>query len=174
MNTNKEYYTLKELIPLVNLQYTQLKIRIRTIKTKYKGSELLYKKSNRFFIHKSIIHEFRRKRKPIKYKSFITITPEGDYSRKFLRGFVRYIYGQMKEESPLERMKWVEETTRRGLLHIHILTTFNRQSQIRSYIRKHPLGHTNLNMNFVRITDDIHLRNAHKYMRKQNKPELFK
>ncbi len=40
-------------------------------------------------------------------------------------------------------------------------------SSIKMWIRQHPLGHTNLNMKFVRITDDIHLANDHSYMRKE-------
>lgn len=171
---DKEYYNLKELIEIVNLKYTQLKKRVKFVLEKYNGSNLIYKKSNKYFIHKSLIKEFRRKRKQISYKLFLTISPEGYYTRNFLRKFVMDIYNQIKRYNPLERLKWVYESNKNGLPHLHILTTFSKQIQIRKFIKNNPLGYTNLNLKFVKILDDIHLQNELNYMKKENNPELFK
>ena len=83
----KDYYNLKELIPIVNIKYRQLKERIKTISEKYKGNkELIYKKSNRWYIHNSIIlNEFKRKRKKIEYKYFITIASKNKFDKDYWR-----------------------------------------------------------------------------------------
>ena len=169
-----DYYSLKQLIPIVNLSYTQLKRRIKSIKEKFQEEKLIFKKSNRYFIHKSIIDEFKRNRNPIDYKLFISISPEGYYDTKFLRKFVNDIYTSVNEDSPLERFRWVWETKSSGRIHIHILTTYNYQFRIRKLINNHPLGITKLNIHFKKIKDDIHLKNELIYIRKENKSELLK
>ena len=70
-----EYYSLKELMTIVNLKYRQIQKRLKVIIEKY-GSvkEKLIKISNRWYIHKSLLNEFKRKRNQIEYKLFITIT----------------------------------------------------------------------------------------------------
>ena len=73
MKDEKIYYNLKELIPVVNLRYRQLKSRVKLIHEKYKdvNEKMIYKKSNKWYIHKSIIQDFNRRRIPIYFKLFI-------------------------------------------------------------------------------------------------------
>lgn len=170
----KDYYNLKELIQLTNLKYSQLKRRMKIIKVKYEKSGLIIFSGGRYFIHKSIIPKFKRERKIIDYKLFVTISPEGSYNKLYLREFVNYIYSLILEKNPLERLRWVPETSSNGYYHIHILTTYTGQRNIREIIKTHHLGVTNLDLNFKKIKDEIDLKNKLNYIRKENRSELLK
>ena len=174
MNNNKEFYNLKELTPIVNLQYKQLKNRVQEINKKYDDSKLIFKKQNKWFIHKTIIKEFSRKRKLIDFNFFITISPEGFYPFSYLLKLVKHINKLIRKESPLERLKFVFE--RKGKRnHIHILTTFNKKQRIRQIINEHIISETTLNIHYERLYTRYRIDYLEKtYMKKENKPILLR
>ena len=67
-----EYYSLKELMTIVNLKYRQIQKRLKVILEKYENvKDKLIKISNRWHIHKSLLDEFKRKRNQIEYKTHL-------------------------------------------------------------------------------------------------------
>ena len=108
----KDYYNLKELIPIVNLKYRQLKERIKTISEKYiSNKELIYKKSNMWHIHNSIIKEFERKRCPINYKYFVTISSKNRFDIDYWKYCVnKNLYKKLKGLDINTRVKYVIES----------------------------------------------------------------
>ena len=176
MNKEQMYYNLRELIPITNLKYRQLKTRVKDVYEKFSDdkNELIYKKSNRWFIHKSILNEFDRKRKHIDFKLFITINPEGNYPSSELKSLVRHIKDNIIRESPSERIKYVLEHDNREYLHLHIMTTFDNQKKIRKYIRSHILSETQLNIHMKKLFFQEQVREKTEYMSKENKPVLIR
>jgi len=166
----KEYYNLKEITSFVDIKYRQLKIRVNEVSRKY-DRNLIHKKNNQWYIHRSIVKEFSRKRRKIDYKYFITITPEGKYPFNFLRTFVNHIISQVRQEDSPETIKYVLET-KNDRNHIHIMTTYNNQPKFRKMLKGHSLSETKLNLHFKKLYFQYEINHKHEYMRKQNRPIL--
>ena len=94
----KEYHTLTDLCPIVNLKYRQLQERVKIVSKKYKDEKsLIFKKSNIWFIHNKIIKEFKRKRNPIDYKLFITINSRNKFEADYWKFFIYQLNKKLKK-----------------------------------------------------------------------------
>ena len=172
----KDYYTLKELIPIVRLKYRQLQKRMISISLKYKDNKtLLYKKSNKWNIHKSIVKiEFSRKRKPINYQLFATISSANNYDIKYWRYIIKeQINPIIKSLEPTSRIKYVIELNKQNLYHLHFITTFERKKDLKKILADNLLTSKENDMNTL-IKYIWEVKGLHQYFRKQNKPVLLK
>ncbi len=171
---NKDFYCLKELSPIVNLKYRQLSKKMILIRKKYQNmTDLLYKKSNRWYIHNSLINEFTRERTPIKYKLFITIASKNKFDYDYWKYYINQLYKKLKIIDPSTRIKYVIEPTKKSINHLHFMTTFDKQEKLENIIEEDDLSNKSNDMNTA-IENIYYLKKLHKYFRKQNKPVLLK
>lgn len=172
-NLVKIFYTLKELSPIVNMKYRQLQERIKIVKTKYKDRcDLLYKKSNIWFIHQSLIKEFARKRKPIDYKLFVTIASSNHFDMGYWKYIIFRLNERMKNIDTSTRTKYVIEL-KNNFYHLHFITTFGKYKQLQSMIKKDFFTNNSNDMNSL-IKYVTKVNGLHEYFRKQYKPVLLK
>jgi len=172
-NLEKKYYHLKELSPIVNLKYRQLIEKIKVVSRKYKDREdLIYKKSNKWFIHYSLIKEFQRIRKPIDYKLFITIGSKNRFEREYWKYIIFQLNRKLKKIDPSARVKYVIEL-KDNYYHLHFKTTFGLLKQLRRLIKNDELTNDNNDMNVV-IINVWDLKGLTDYFKKQFKPVLLK
>lgn len=173
-NLEKKFYQLKELTSIVNLSYRQLLERMKSIIDKYRDrKELLYKKSNKWYIHFSIIKEFKRIRKPIDYKWFITITPKNQVELKYWKYVIFEMDKQLKRIESTSRIKYVVESTKSGIRHLHFITSFTNNKKIKSLINQNDLINFSAEMN-TKIQSVYEVSGLHSYFKKQNKPVLLR
>ena len=173
-NLEKKYYNLKELIPIVNLQYRQLQQRIKIVYKRYENKkELLYKKSNEWYIHASLVKEFKRIRKPIDYKLFITIASRNQFGLDYWKFFINRLNKSLKKIDASTRVKYVIEPTKKDIYHLHFITSFSKLNIIKNLIKKDDITNSTNDMN-TKIKYVYDTKGLHKYFRKQNKPVLLK
>jgi len=172
-NLEKEYYHLKELSPIVNLHYRQLQEKIKIVSKKYKDREdLIYKKSNKWLIHYSLIKEFQRIRKPFDYKLFITISSKNRFDREYWRFIILRLNRKLKKIDSSARIKYVIEF-KDNYYHLHFKTTFGLLKKLRSLIKNDEFTNDNNDMN-VDIIYVWDLKGLINYFKKQFKPVLLK
>jgi len=170
-----KYYSLKEISPLVNLKYRQLKTRITIISKKYENrKDLIYKKCNRWFIHFSILKEFKRQRNPIDYKLFITIASKNQFDIDYWKYFINQRLNKtLKKIDASTRVKYVIERHKSGIYHLHFMTNFAKETTLRKLLREDYITDITNDMN-INIKDVNDVKTLHKYFRKQNRPVLLK
>lgn len=169
----EDFYSLIELVPMVNLQYKQLQNRLKVVREKYGiEKDKLYKKSNRWFIHKCLINEFDRKVYYIDYKLFITIAAQNKTNIDYWRFIVKTINKRLKGISNSFRIKYVVESKNQNY-HLHFITNCNNRIELRKIFNDIP-ELTYLNKINVDITNVYEIKGLHNYFRKQNKPVLLK
>jgi len=170
----KDYYSLKEIEKLTELKYRQLQNRILAVQEKYKNDKTkIYKHKNRWYIHDSILFEFERKRKPINYKRFTTISCKSNYEINYWRIVMKDIDNQIyKNLDKYNRTRYVIELNENGIYHLHFLTTFNNKKLLKKLIKGNIYIKDN-DMNIL-IEDVYDVIGLHRYFRKQNKPTLIK
>lgn len=170
----KEYYTLKDLVYETGLKYRQLQNRIITIKRKYEDDrKLLYKRSNKWYIHYSIIKEFERKKFKIEYKTFITICSACSYEKQYWSFLIKDIYKNIKLMDGTTRLKYVIEKTKNGINHLHFITTFSNLTELKQIMKDNFLLSKTNDMN-IDIQEIYSTNGLHKYLRKTNRPNLLK
>lgn len=168
------YYTLKQLSPIVELTYNHLKLRVKDIIKKYADDKaLITKKSNIWYIHQSIINEFEPIRKPIKYKYFITIASRNKLELKYWKFCISDLNIKLKQIEPTTRTKYVVETTRNNTYHIHIITSFSNYEILNKMLNNNQINNFFAYMN-IDIQKIYLVSGLHRYFRKQNKPVLLK
>ena len=173
-NLTKSHYNLKELSPIVNLKYRQLQERIKVVSKRYEGrKELISKKSNIWYIHTSIIKDFKRKRNPIEYKLFITIASKNQFDKDYWKFFVIKLNKSLKNIDASTRVKYVIEQTKRDVFHLHILTSFGKIKTLKNLIKRDDITNSTNDMN-TNIKYIYNQNRLHQYFRKQNKPVLLK
>jgi len=173
-NYEKEYYNLNEISSIVNLTYRHLHNRFKKVQEKYKNNkELIFKKSNRWNINKSIVNELKRKRNPIEYKLFTTIGSEFDFEYEYWKIVIKKLNDEIINKlDKYVRIKYVIETTERGLYHLHFMITFNDEVKLNELINNNIYindNGMNILTKFVWEVDGLH-----RYFRKENRPVLFK
>ena len=171
-NINKKYYTLKELVPIVNIKYRQLLVRVKLVSKKYANDKkLINKKFNKWNIHFSLIeNEFqRRRKKPINYILFATINSGNNFDKHYWEFIANDIDRRLKELDKKSRIKYVIEY-KDGTYHLHFITSFGKLKQLKKLIQNHYLAN---NMNsLIKYVYDA--KGLHKYFRKQYQPVLLK
>jgi len=171
----QDYYSLKEIESITELKYRQLQNRILTIQEKYKNNvEKIYKLKGRWYIHNSIVNEFKRKRQvSINYKRFTTISSKNDFEINYWRIIIKDIDKQIyKNLDEYNRTRYVIELNENGIYHLHFLTTFNDKKLLNKLIKKNIyIKDNDMNILIENIYDVVGL---HKYFRKQNKPTLIR
>lgn len=174
-NLEKKYYNLRELTPIVNLKYRQLQEKIKLVSVKYKDrNDLIYKKSNVWYIHNSIIKkEFKRIRKPIDYKLFITIASANNFELDYWKYFIYKLNQTLKKLDSNARIKYVVEKTFRNINHLHFITSFGKLKQLKRIIKRDDLTNSSNDMN-TKIKYITDIDGLHDYFKKQNKPILLK
>jgi hypothetical protein len=174
-NLTTNYYNLKELSPIVNVKYRQLQIIVKKVGKKYENNEkLLFKKSNRWYIHSSIIKEFKRQRNPIDYKLFITIASKNQFDIDYWKYFItKKLNKTLKKIDASTRVKYVIEKTKRNVYHLHFITNFGKIKTLKSIIKKDDITNNSNDMN-AQVQYIYDVKGLHKYFRKQNKPVLLK
>jgi len=172
----KEYYQLKELSQISTsiLKYRQLQKRIKTISEKYVNrKELLYKKSNRWYIHNSIVTEFVKSKNLINYKLFITISSKNRYDFDCWKRIMYDLNKEIKKIDASTRVKFVIETTKLGILHLHFITTFDKINKLKKIISMNEMTNKSNEMDtYIEKIDN--LKQLHKYLHKENRPILIK
>ena len=173
-NLNKKYYTLRELVPIVKLKYRQLLVRVKLVSKKYENNkQLIYKKSNKWYIHFSIIKkDFKRKRNPINYKLFTTINSEDNFDKQCWKFIVLDINRKLKKFDTKNRIKYVIEY-KDGSYHLHFITNFDKLKQLRTLIKNNFITSDENGMNtlVMKVWKD---KGLHEYFRKQYRPVLLK
>ncbi len=174
-NLEKNYYNLKELSPIVNLKYRALKERIKKISSKYENKkDLLYKKGNKWFIHCSIVKDFKRQRKPIDYKWFVTITSRNQFEMEYWKYIINHHLNKLlKKIDATTRIKYVIEPHISGKLHLHYMTNFRNKRTLRTIMKQDYLTDLTNDMNIL-IENVYYVKGLHEYFRKQNRPVLLK
>lgn len=171
--TLQEYYSLTELITIAELKYRQLLERVKIVKEKYKdNNKLIFKKYNKWFIHNSIVSEFKRKRKRIDYKLFITIASKNNYKIDYWKYIVFQLNRKLKNFDTSIRVKYVIEKNKRHIYHLHIITTFSRLKILKRIVNESFLTDDSNDMN-TKIKHIYNIRDLHSYFRKQNSPVLL-
>lgn len=176
-NLEKRYYSLRELSQIDKkkyLEYRQLIERVKVVSIKYEGyKELIYKKSNQWYIHSSIIEEFMKVKKSIDFQLFITIASKNQLPISYWKIIVFQLKKELKKIDIRTRVKYVVEITNNNINHLHFITSFPNQKVMKRIIEDNPLTSNSNQMNtkILKITD---LDNLHKYLRKQNIPVLLK
>jgi hypothetical protein len=126
-NVKDKYYQLNQLMSITGLSQRMLKYRMLKVKDKYKDfKELLFRKSNKWQIHHSIINEFMPLRKKVISLSnstdwicFVTWNTIENYQIDYHVQLLKLI----KEKLPLgTKIKYVIEKDKRGVNHVHFLT----------------------------------------------------
>lgn len=174
MENEKTYYTLKQLEPLVKLTYHHLVLRMNDVKLKYKqDKELLYKKSNIWYIHKSILNNFIPLRNKIDYRFFITIASKNQLQMKFWKVCICDLNKKLKLIESTTRIKYVVETTSNNNYHIHFITSFSNITTLNKLLKNNDNTNFFAYMN-IDIRSIYEVKGLHKYFRKQNKPVLLK
>ena len=119
-------YKLKDLENMVQLKARSLKLRMKTVKEKYKfNDDLLYKKGNRWYIDESIIFEFDRKRKNLdgnQYKSFVSISFDGSRSVDVINEIMNMVFTKLKPEFNSIEIFYVIELNWNQNNHLHFIT----------------------------------------------------
>ncbi|MBP6871940.1 MAG: hypothetical protein KBC43_08035 [Bacteroidales bacterium] len=170
----KEYFSLKEVSVFSDLKYRQLVVRVKSVKDKLGSSELIYKKSNRWYIHHSLIDQyFQRRRKPIGYKLFGTINCKYPYDIDYWKHIVQHLVKILRGIDSTVRIKYVLERTKRNIIHFHFLTTFDDMKKLKRIIKGDILMGPGNGMN-AKIKWIYEVKGLHKYFRKQNKPVLLR
>ena len=177
MNYNtitKQYYTLSELSPIVGLKFRQLSKRVKNVHKNFKDHKnLIFKKSNRWFIHRKLLNEFRRKRNPIDYKLYVTISSKNDFEVKYWKTFISMFYRELKNIDSSTRLKYVIENNKRDIPHLHFITTYEDIRDLRKKLNEHYITAYENDMDkHVQYVWEV--KGLHWYFRKQNKPVLYK
>ena len=170
-----KYYNLKQLSPIVDIKYRQLLIRVKIINEKYKeNNKLIYKISNKWFIHSSLIEsEFLRYRKKIDYTLFATINSKNNYEKEYWRYIVVHrIYKKLKEIDVSTKLRYVIEL-KNNSYHLHFKTTYGNIKQLRYLLKADELTNDTNDMNTY-IQYVYYIKGLYEYFRKQNKPTLLK
>jgi len=169
----KEFYGLKELTTITELHYRQLQERVKIVSKKYEGRiELIYKKSNKWYIHKSIIKEFNNK-KHIDYKLFITISSKNSYDINCWKKIMNDLNNELKKIDGSIRIKYVIESNKGGTLHLHFITTFNQMRKLKKVISTNYMTSITNQMN-TKIIEIYDIKELQKYLSKQSKPFVIR
>jgi len=173
-HSTKNYYSLKELSPIVNLTYRQLQKRIKTLNLEAIDKNLIYKKNNKWNIHQSLINQFKRKKQPINYKLFVTIASKNQFDVNYWRYLItNQLYKLLKTYDKTTRIKYVIEKTSNGIYHLHFITTFSSTKELRAILHNNIYTDNTNDMN-INIKNIVIIKGLHSYFRKQNKPILLK
>jgi len=176
-NLEERFYNLKELTQIDKLKYLgyrQLIKRVKIVSNKYQGNkELIYKKSNQWYIHSTLKEEFMKVKLPIDYKQFVTIACKNNLPVAYWKIIVFQLKKELKKVDTSTRIKYTIETTKNNIKHLHFITSFANLNKLNDIIKNNTLtGNSNeMNTKILKITD---LDNLHKYLRKENIPVLLK
>lgn len=169
----KEFYGLKELTTISKLHYRQLQERVKMVSKKYEGRiELIYKKSNRWYIHKSIIKEFNNK-KFIDYKLFVTISSKNSYDINCWKKIMNDLNNELKKIDDTTRIKYVIENNKSGILHLHFITTFNQIKKLKKVISTNYMTGITNQMN-SKIVEIYNLKELQEYLSKQSRQVVIR
>lgn len=171
----KEFLSLTELSKqkqLTDLKYRQLHKRLNFVTQKY-NSNLIYKESNIWYIHRSLIKDFKRIKFLIDYKLFVTISSRDKFDVEYWRTFVNLFYKELKAIDNKVRLKYVIEYNERELPHLHFMTTYSNAKELRKRLRNNIITSDENGMN-RKVKDVNKVEGLHKYFRKQNKPVLLR
>lgn len=134
----KEYYNLKELLSVTELKYRQLLNRVKEVYEKHgSNKELIYRKSNIWFIHHTLVSEFKRKRKLILYKFWLVISPSPDnnYNMPAWYNTAKRLHNKFKAQYPSAVTRYTIEQRQDFVNHLNFLTTLTNINKIRSIVR---------------------------------------
>lgn len=169
----KEFYGLKELTTITKLHYRQLQERVKIVSKKYEDRiELICKKSNKWYIHKSIIKEFNNK-KFIDYKLFVTIASKNSYDLNCWKKIINDLNKELKKIDASTRIKYVIENNKSGVLHLHFTTTFNDIKKLQKVISTNYMTSFSNQMN-SKIIAISNLNNLNVYLNKQSKQVVIR
>lgn len=169
----KEFFNLIEISEVVNLKYRQIQNRFKPIKAKYENrKELIFKSKNVWFIHNSILSEFKRERAPLDYKLFTTISSKNRFENEYWKFLVKDLNKKLKLIEPNCRTKYVIESTKRKIPHLHFITTFSQQKLLRKLINENIITNKSNQMN-QNIQEIFDVKRLHSYLKKQNNPILL-
>lgn len=121
----KKYYTTSEVMLKTGICLRTLRYRISKLKVKYKNvPNLLYKKDNKWFIHRQILQEFVPKIRRSKtlfnmnWKTFVTWIMADGYDNDYHIQLTK----EIKEALPQGNFDFVIEKTKKGVNHVHMVT----------------------------------------------------
>lgn len=125
----KKYYTTSEVMLKTGICLRTLRYRISKLKIKYKNiPTLLYKKDERWYIHRQILHEFVPKIRRSKtlfnqnWKTFITWIMLDGYDDEYHIQLTK----EIKQAFPMGNFDFVIEKTKKGMNHVHMVSDLER------------------------------------------------
>lgn len=130
----ENYYNLNQLKQIVDLKDRALKYRMNKVKVKYNNrKELLFKTGRNWNIHESIIFEFDRKKKSKKddefhNQSFVSVSPDGNYSKEVLVEVIKEIHNQLKHlREDIKIRYYIENGLKSNLPHLHFIVNLSNR-----------------------------------------------
>lgn len=130
------YYSLTQLAPMLKINYRNLIPKVKRISEKYRDKkDLINRKSGKWHIHSSIIIEFKKNNNLIDYKYFITAASENQLDIKYWIFCINDLNQKLKSKEALSRIKYVIETTKNNINHIHFITSFSDLTTLNKIIK---------------------------------------
>jgi len=171
---NKNYYTLKEIESITGLKYRQLQNRILTVKEEYKNKPSLISKINgKWNISEKLLSEFERKRNPINYKLFTTISSKNNYEYEYWYIVINNVNKEIITNlDKYNRTKFVIEENKKGVYHLHFSTTFNDKKLLLNLINNNIYIIDN-DMNIL-VKSVYNVEGLDEYFNKEKKPTLIR
>jgi len=171
MENETNYYTLKQIEKLTDLKYRQIQNRLKILLKEGNNDELIFKKNNKWFIHKSMIDTFKKFYYNIQFNLFITISSRNDLSINYWKYIALSINKDiMNKLDKYSRTKYVIERTVRN--HLHIKVGFANKTLLRKVLAQNDFLIAN-DMNIL-VIDVYDVKGLQDYFKKQNKPVLIK
>jgi hypothetical protein len=122
---NKKFYTSKEVICKVGICLRTFRYRIARLRIKYANvPSLLYKKDNKWYIHRQLLQEFVPKKRRTKtifnynWNTLVTWNTLDDYDVAYHEQLVK----EIKEAFPKGNFDFVVEQTKAGINHTHLVS----------------------------------------------------
>ncbi len=129
LKKKKEYYSLVEVIKMVDIKKRMVMYRMEKAKEKYKDNPNLLSKPNKEWrIHESIIFEFDRQRLSEKekanvYRTFATVSPWGKYDLECMVEVAKDIHSELSDTQPNMHLYYFIEKGMLGeIFHLHFIT----------------------------------------------------
>ncbi len=172
---SKDFYNLKELELIVDIKYRQLLDRVKKVHKEFMNEEieLIFKRKNIWYIHKKLVCHFEKKRKPIEYSLFITISSKNQFEKSYWIYIINQFNKELKKLNKGNRIKYVIETNKNDINHLHFITNYDKLRNLKRILSDNILTNKSNDMN-INIKYVYEIEGLNTYFKKQNQPVLLK
>lgn len=165
----KEYFSLTEVMEMVDLKPRMVKYRMLDVKEKYRNNKnLLFKDNRNWNIHKSIVFEFDRRRitkqeEKNRYRTFTTVSPWGEYCVESIVEVAKDIFAELRRSHSNVHIFYVVEIgENENWCHLHF--TSNLSMNYSKLLERASRNLLLANVEVRRITNE---RNLSDYLKKE-------